>query len=57
MAYESDQELSLPSILGVSTEITRMDSLLDDIGSSTLGGLALQPLTTRRLRGPSIVAI
>ena len=40
MAYESDQELSLPSISGVSTEITRMDSLLDDIESSTLGGLA-----------------
>ena len=56
MAYESDQELSLPSISGVSTEITRTDSLLDDIRSSTLGGPALQPPTTRRLRGPSIVA-
>ena len=41
MAHESDQKLSLPFILGVSTEITRIDSLLDDIRSSTLGGLTL----------------
>ena len=50
MAVESDQELSLPSISGVSADISRTDSVSDDIGSSTLGGSALEPPvpTTRK---------
>ena len=42
MALENDQDLSLPSISGMSADSTHTDSLSDDIGSSTLGGLVLQ---------------
>ena len=42
MALENNQDLSLPSISGMSADSTHTDSLSDDIGSSTLGGLALQ---------------
>ena len=52
MASENDQDLSLPSISGMSADSTHTDSLSNDIGSSTLGGLVLQQTqsTTGRKR-------
>ena len=42
MALESDYDLSLLSALGTLADLSRMDSLLDNIISTILVGLTLQ---------------